>query len=236
MGRRVNYISSSDGKSGSGGGRSIYLSLGGSGLFTSFTGTDGNDYVTGTLSDDYIETGAGRDTVNARDGNDTILSGPGNDTVYAGDGDDLIDYEGGGSGVYLDGGEGDDTINADYAAVTIFSGQGNDLIRCIVGNNKTRTIYLEGGSNTIEITGTAAAPASNTTIHGFQIGVDSFWFEGVAIDLLNLPSGFSWTVDFTTDNATLASDVGGTLFIFVDLATQLDGWNFDFDNNFGGSN
>ena len=109
-------------------------------------GGDGNDLLSGGLGNDTLEGQNHDDTLNGEDGADSLVGGSGNDVLDGGAGMDR-----------LLGGDGDDTLVWDDSVEDV-------------------EIHGEGGSDTLELSGTANLDLATVTTN--ITGVDAVLLEG----------------------------------------------------------
>lgn len=148
------------------------------------SGSRGDDVFTGTSGDNSIGGSYGSDTLNGGDGNDSlygdgtfsfnaqtgevsyideVTAPPGQPAFGIASGDDVLN--GGAGDDELFGGAGNDTLSGGAGFDTVFGGEGNDTYAFNVATDDVDQVNLEGGTDTVQITGNG-----NQTRITFSIG------------------------------------------------------------------
>jgi hypothetical protein len=162
------------------------------------------ELVIGSGFQDRIGASGAVTTVRGGDGNDYIWSEnkPGN-SLFGENGDDYITIEGDGSVAY--GGSGNDTILGGESDITIFGGDGDDWIRSSSKNSE-----LTGGAGADTFWYMPFSGSGMTTIHDFQIGVDSL---GGFNQLLEMDYLVNHSAQVGND---VVFDIDGTSFLLIE--------------------
>jgi Ca2+-binding RTX toxin-like protein len=167
---------------------------GGAGVDILF-GLNGLDQLFGGIDGDFLYGGRDADTINGDDGNDVVKGNLGFDVLFGGAGAD--DLRGGGGGdILLDGGTGNDFLFGEGGADTLNGGAGNDVLSGGFGGGIGDT-----QADVFIFADAASGSGGFDRIKDFENG----------LDIMDL-TAFGFT-DFTTEVATLATDVTGGLRI-----------------------
>ena len=168
--------------------------FGGAGIDILF-GLNGLDQLFGGIDGDFLYGGRDNDIVNGDAGNDVVRGNLGFDSLFGGAGVD--DLRGGGGGDFiLDGGADNDFLFGEGGADTLHGGAGDDALSGGFGGGVGDT-----QADVFIFADAASGSGGFDRIKDFENGLDTF-------DL----TAFGFT-DFTTEVATLATDVTGGLRI-----------------------
>ncbi len=158
-------------------------------------GLNGLDQLFGGNDGDFLYGGRDADTIYGEGGNDVVKGNIGFDILFGGAGAD--DLRGGGGGdILLDGGAGNDFLFGEGGADTLTGGAGNDVLSGGFGGGVGDT-----QADVFIFADAASGSGGFDRIKDFENGLDT-------MDL----TAFGFT-DFTTEVATLATDVTGGLRI-----------------------
>jgi Ca2+-binding RTX toxin-like protein len=145
--------------------------------------------VNGQAGDDSLSGGSGGDQMFGGDGNDRLFGNSGADTLQGNIGDDFIQGNAGDDGIL--GGQGNDTLHG---------GQGNDTLQGNLGDD-----FLSGDLGDDVMSGGAGADKFNFAVgFGADVVTDFNAAEG---DVVQLPTGSSYSVSYTATDTVV--DLGG---------------------------
>jgi serralysin len=177
-------------------------------------GGAGNDFVRALGGNDLVYGGADGDDVNGNQGEDTVFGGLGIDLVRGGQGNDIV-YGEDGADIHVNGNLGNDIV---------YGGAGNDVG---FGGQNDDQLFGEAGNDTL------SGDLGNDTLTG-GVGNDRFIFGGSTPgsdritdfaasegDLIQLPTGTTYTAATVSGNAVLTLSNGGTVTLEGIAATSV---------------